>query len=898
MLKFSREEPLKFKEQYPDAVIFLANEDKNPGLFMGRSWEKITSQTYEELVKLLDKTEKKEKIATCWGIKNGAGNIIGLDFEWGWVYRIWCENVGDRSQTYTVQTCNGGYRPLFFSTEISKDWGDPFKNNVRVEFKVNGFVVLGGSATDILGGEGEYKPYLHLPIKTDNNIIQNTHDLCVKILELADFLDYKCIKANLDKKIRTNHDQRLALVTFMVMNEWPDEAIHNFFMNAHETEGKNDYKKSITQSQINSTKRYIEKGGKPHPCTSKKGKKSTPLHQVFSYDPKKCSGCPRKSYKGKKDEEEEQPETVIRFKPSVRGSDFLAEMIWDGKTAPRYVIAKKGEENLTYDEEIDLGEVDDKGRPIKYRPPYNDHLTKGVVTIPTGIVECNFKDVIQDAFTFVTNPLHYDSCGRDEQVKLLTLVTMSSWYHDRMTPNTTVPVAGVGKFAPIVAIRGASESGKNRLANLLRFMAYHPYFDLSKTKIPSLFRPLDTWLGVLVIDEGDMSKTGPQSEIIHFLNSRAYGTPITRQNPDRVTESQAFESFGLTIITQRQHFDDNATESRTIPFYSQKTMTRLPTVELDELVETGLTLQNKLLYLRLKHYFDFEIDKKQWHDDLSDHRLNAALLPVYALTKFEPEIMDIVDDLVQPIQRSKKRIKATSMDGQVVNELWELIDDEERLWDKHDGMYYFLKSRDKTEEGEEIPRGLTVTAIKDALDWRSTKNIRKIIDSLSITPEEAPALIRIGSRMTRAIWFDPYRFEKQLREFVLDYKPWTLYNHLGIPVTLVTDVTDSTLCTTLEKEKKDDLHDSDEEKENLPHTGKEPLQVLQVLHDESPNIEHLRRIAYGVLRRAGYLTKVDFYNIMFEAGHQDRDAILALLKGDPRIEFTDGGIRWIKKAQP
>ena len=69
MLGFNREDPIRFKEQYPDTVIFIADESKNPQSFMG-SWSSIKTQTLNELQGLLDRGESKDKVASNWGILN------------------------------------------------------------------------------------------------------------------------------------------------------------------------------------------------------------------------------------------------------------------------------------------------------------------------------------------------------------------------------------------------------------------------------------------------------------------------------------------------------------------------------------------------------------------------------------------------------------------------------------------------------------------------------------------------------------------------------------------------------------------------------------------------------------------------------------------------------------
>jgi hypothetical protein len=69
----------------------------------------------------------------------------------------------------------------------------------------------------------------------------------------------------------------------------------------------------------------------------------------------------------------------------------------------------------------------------------------------------------------------------------------------------------------------------------------------------------------------------------------------------------------------------------------------------------------------------------------------------------------------------------------------------------------------------------------------------------------------LATRPIESCFFDPQKFEKRLREFVIDYEPHELYDKLGLPrpaVTQVTQVTDPTrptipLDTFLDKTGKD-----------------------------------------------------------------------------------------------
>lgn len=298
VLEFSDIDLVRFKEKYPDSVILIADKTKNPGSFTyseehGNSWDKVKPQNADEINDLLERARKDKKHFTNWGIKTGVNDYWGGDFEWEWVYNIWKELVGERAETLTIRTANGGLRPVYLTNEVEQDWGEPFKNNVRFEIKNNGYVILGGKATDILGSPSKYQVVKELPVKRENEIIKESLKVMKKIMDKAPFLEYNCIKT-LDKKIRMNHDQRLSVLAFMLHENWDDAAIHNFFKNVHEIGGLKDYKYNLTQDQIISGRKYIDKGGKPRPCTSKKDGQS-PLFQIFNCDEKICFGCPRRT---------------------------------------------------------------------------------------------------------------------------------------------------------------------------------------------------------------------------------------------------------------------------------------------------------------------------------------------------------------------------------------------------------------------------------------------------------------------------------------------------------------------------------------------------------------------------------------------------------------------------
>jgi hypothetical protein len=487
--------------------------------------------------------------------------------------------------------------------------------------------------------------------------------------------------------------------------------------------------------------------------------------------------------KQKTEQNDDKPQKYYIQKPTVLTKNFLAEMVWDREGPPCYIVYSFGNEQFEKKREIDLGEIDDKGRQIIYVPPFNDSLKKGLVIVPFGCNETTFQEVFEEIDKFAI--LSYDPCGQDALVKLLARIAVGSWFLDRFVADPLFDIAGSGKFAPILPIRGPSQSGKNRLAFVLRLLSYRPYFEMSTYRIPSLYRPLDLWQGTLVLDEADFAQTTEKSELIHFLNCRATGTPLSRQNPKSPRITDTFTNFGLTIATQRRPFDDNATESRAIPYYSEASDKKLPVLETDEMLKQGLQLQNKLLYLRMKYYRHVEINKEAWINDLNDHRLVASLLPLLALSNHEPSLKETITKTAKEVEKAKIEEKANSMDGLLINCLWEKIN--ERLFDNwRPNVFYVLESIEiegEEEHEKEHKKALTTQHLADQFRW-SPQSIRKALSSLGIVEKGLSNSVKVDGKTQRVIFFDPVRLEKRLREFVVNYTP--------NKVTEVTQVTVST----------------------------------------------------------------------------------------------------------
>jgi len=326
-----------------------------------------------------------------------------------------------------------------------------------------------------------------------------------------------------------------------------------------------------------------------------------------------------------KEGEEKERQARVHV-PTVITENGIVEMVLNRTTRPAFAIKRFDSDVIDTVYEIETDEEDEEGRPVTYVPADGSTLRRGLVPVPRRPVEGTFEETFELGKQ-LAHEIYDSSNGRSAEFEFLVAVAQVSLYLDRFVPNRALSVARMGHLAPVVALRGPSGHGKNRGLSVLRLNSYRPFYDQSTKRIPSLFRPSDLWRGTLCLDGCDLGKSDEASDVVHYLNCRAYGTPISRQNPDAPTQCQAFYNFGLTMVTQRRPWQDDALENRTLPFLRERSQEELATTELDEWLAKGLELQDRLLYLRLTHWNQLKIDKAARIPGFKDHRLNAWSFP-------------------------------------------------------------------------------------------------------------------------------------------------------------------------------------------------------------------------------------------------------------------------------
>src|SRR5713101_3217773 len=93
-------------------------------------------------------------------------------------------------------------------------------------------------------------------------------------------------------------------------------------------------------------------------------------------------------------DDEEQEVHVMR--PTVITDTFIAEQVWDKSGLPEYCVRYFGEDTFRRVGALESVRTDKKGRKIIWVPVDNDHLRKGLVTVPEWPQPSTF-DKVYDA---------------------------------------------------------------------------------------------------------------------------------------------------------------------------------------------------------------------------------------------------------------------------------------------------------------------------------------------------------------------------------------------------------------------------------------------------------------------------------------------------------------------
>ncbi len=222
----------------------------------------------------------------------------------------------------------------------------------------------------------------------------------------------------------------------------------------------------------------------------------------------------------------------------------------------------------------------------------------------------------------------------------------------------------IDKFntTPILYVTGVKETGKGRLGEILRELAFRGQVLTTPTEA-SIFREAHYFRPALIVDEVKLWGFEANEPVASLVNNRyKRGISVTRIAMDKQGEDQVehYDVFGPTVITTIESIKP-ALRSRCIEFIMQKNQN--PDVERPLDYEKAQELRNKLTYFRAK-FIDKDLPP---YEQIARGRLNEILLPLYqVLMLIKPDWQKGFKGIVKTLKTKKQTEEALSLEADIV----------------------------------------------------------------------------------------------------------------------------------------------------------------------------------------------------------------------------------------
>jgi hypothetical protein len=213
----------------------------------------------------------------------------------------------------------------------------------------------------------------------------------------------------------------------------------------------------------------------------------------------------------------------------------------------------------------------------------------GVVQFPSHPQEYgNTHELLEAIRRFI---LQYADLPQD-WLNIVCLYVLMTWAYERFTA------------LPYLRFLGEPATGKTRMLQVISSICYKGTVVSGNITGAALFRTIDLIKGTMAVDEADFKNSAEWSDITKVLNNGyATGTPVIRCNKESFAP-ECFEVFGPKIISTRNRFDDEATETRclTLETREQTVSSHIPLQLPPRFKEEAVELQNKLLRWRFDNF--------------------------------------------------------------------------------------------------------------------------------------------------------------------------------------------------------------------------------------------------------------------------------------------------------
>lgn len=295
--------------------------------------------------------------------------------------------------------------------------------------------------------------------------------------------------------------------------------------------------------------------------------------------------------------------------------------------------------------------------------PLNNKITqKKAIPLPTNAIEYGQTlNLIRDIDSHIQKYCDIPDAFR----KLGTWYILMTWVKDNLTSIN------------YLRMLGDYGSGKTRVWNVFGRLCYKPIMLGASHRVAPLYRLQDVWQGTMCLDECVLRDSDEGSDIIQVLNAGIEkGSYVPRCDTENKNEVDLFDPFGPKVISGREPFQDQATESRCITNKMKKTRRKDISINLTkQFYKEEMELRNKLLMFRFRNWEQVNADnilKAELPE--TDRRLQQMMAP-FAVTFHEfPRIIEELNSFMLNYYAKQVERASQTPNGGIVKAILELFE--------------------------------------------------------------------------------------------------------------------------------------------------------------------------------------------------------------------------------